>query len=74
MLNLICKLKSQSLKEEWRYTKYKWVEVFSVTFPQSVIICGAMHSAGVGPLHFIKPNVSTDVQQKILEHFMPPLY
>ncbi len=39
----------------------------SVKFPQSVMIWGAMSSAGVGPLCFLKP-----VYQEILEHFMLP--
>ncbi len=35
------------------------------------MIWGAMSSAGVGPLCFLKTNV-TDVNQDILEHFMLP--
>ncbi len=41
----------------------------SVKFPQSVMIWGAMSSAGVGPLCFLKINVTA---QYILEHFMLP--
>ncbi len=44
----------------------------SVKFPQSVMIWGAMSSAGVGPLCFLKINVTAPVYQEILEHFMLP--
>ncbi len=44
----------------------------SVKFPQSVMIWGAMSSAGVGPLCFSKTNVTAPVYQDILEHFMLP--
>ncbi|KAJ7338121.1 hypothetical protein JRQ81_010711 [Phrynocephalus forsythii] len=44
----------------------------SVNFPQSVLIWGAMSSAGVSPLCFIKSRVNTAVYQEILEHFMLP--
>ncbi len=44
----------------------------SVKFPQSVMIWGAMSSAGVGPLCFLKTKVTTSVYQIILEHFMLP--
>ncbi len=40
----------------------------SVKFPQSVIIWGAMSSAGVGPLCFL----TAPVYQESLEHFMLP--
>ncbi len=40
----------------------------SVKFPQSVMIWGAMSSAGVGPLCFFK----TNIYQYIFEHFMLP--
>ncbi len=43
----------------------------SVKFPQSVI-WGAMSSAGVVPLCFLKTNVTAPVYQEILEHFMLP--
>ncbi len=43
----------------------------SVKFPQSVI-WSAMSSAGVGPLCFLKTNVTAPVYQEILEHFMLP--
>ncbi len=39
----------------------------SVKFPQSVMIWG-----GVGPLCFLKTNVTAPVYQEILEHFMLP--
>ncbi len=44
----------------------------SVKFPQSVMIWGAMSSAGVGPLCFLKTNVTAPVYQEILEHIMFP--
>ncbi len=44
----------------------------SVKFPQSVLIWGAMSSAGVGPLCFLKTNVTAPVYQEILEPFMFP--
>ncbi len=44
----------------------------SVKFPHSVMIWGAMSSAGVGPLCFVKTNVTAPVHQYILEHFMLP--
>ncbi len=43
-----------------------------VLFPQSVMIWGAMSSAGVGPLCFLKTNVTEPVYQEILEHFLLP--
>ncbi len=39
---------------------------------QSVMIWGAMSSAGVGPLCFLKTNVTAPVYQYILENFMLP--
>ncbi len=45
---------------------------FSFKFPQSVMIWGAMSSAGVGLLCFLKTNVTAPVYQEILEHFMLP--
>ncbi len=44
----------------------------SVKFPQSVMIWGAMSSAGAGPLCFLKTNVTAPVYQEMLEHFMLP--
>ncbi len=44
----------------------------SVMFPQSVMIWGAMSSAGIGPLCFFKTNVTAPIYQEILEHFMLP--
>ncbi len=44
----------------------------SVKFPQSVMIWGAMSSVGVGPLCFLKTNVTAPVYQEILEHFILP--
>ncbi len=36
------------------------------------MIWGAMSSAGVGPLCFLKTNITAPVYQDILEHFMLP--
>ncbi len=44
----------------------------SVKFPQSVMVWGAMSSAGVGPLCFLRSKVNTAVYQDVLEHFMLP--
>ncbi len=44
----------------------------SFKFSQSVMIWGAMSTAGVGPLCFLKTNVTAPVYQDILEHFMLP--
>ncbi|KAL0192155.1 hypothetical protein M9458_010451, partial [Cirrhinus mrigala] len=45
----------------------------SVKFPQSVMIWGAMSSAGVGPLcFFLKTKVTAPIYQDILVHFMLP--
>ncbi len=42
----------------------------SVKFPKSMMIWGAVTSAGVGPLHFIKSKVHAAVYQEILEYFI----
>ena len=44
----------------------------SVKFPQSVMVWGAMSSAGVGPLCFLRVTVNAVVYQEILENFMLP--
>jgi len=44
----------------------------SVKFPQSVMVWGAMSSAGVGQLCFLKLRVNAAVYQEVLEHFMIP--
>ncbi len=46
--------------------------LYSVKFPQSVMVWAAMSSAGVGPLCFLKSTVNADIYQEILEHFMLP--
>ncbi len=43
----------------------------SVKFPQSVMIWGAMSSAGVGPLCFLKTNITAHFYQYILELLLP---
>uniref|UniRef100_A0A3P8UHJ6 Tc1-like transposase DDE domain-containing protein n=1 Tax=Cynoglossus semilaevis TaxID=244447 RepID=A0A3P8UHJ6_CYNSE len=44
----------------------------SVKYPQSVMIWGAMSSAGVGKLCFLKSKVTATVYQNVLEDFMIP--
>ncbi len=44
----------------------------SVKFSQSVMIWGAMSSAGVGPLCCLKTNITAPVYHDNLEHFMLP--
>ncbi len=44
----------------------------SVKFPQSVMVWGAMSSAGVGTLCFLRSKVNTAIYQEVLEHFMLP--
>ncbi len=44
----------------------------SVKFTQSVMIWGVMSSAGVGPLCFLKTDVTAPIYQELLEHFMFP--
>ncbi len=44
----------------------------SVKSPQSLMIWGAVSSAGVGPLYFLKTNIPAPVYQEMLEHFMLP--
>ncbi len=46
-----------------------WSPVWSF---QSVMICAAMSSAGVGPLCFLKSTVNAAIYQEILEHFLLP--
>ncbi len=43
-----------------------------VKFPQSVMICGAMSSAGIGSLCFLKTNVTAPVYQYIFDYLMLP--
>ncbi len=40
----------------------------SVKIPHSVMIWGAMSSAGVGPLCFLKTNITAPVYKEIMEH------
>uniref|UniRef100_A0A8C4ZPW4 SHSP domain-containing protein n=1 Tax=Gadus morhua TaxID=8049 RepID=A0A8C4ZPW4_GADMO len=46
----------------------------SVKFPQSVMVWGAMSSAAVGPLCFLRSRVNAAVYQEVLEHFMLPAF
>ncbi len=64
-------IKVWSLEEDWRAQNPSCLKS-SVKFPKSVMIWGAVTSAGVGPLCFIKSKVNDAVYQEILEHFMLP--
>ncbi len=44
----------------------------SVKFPQSVMVWGAMSSAALGPMCFLKTNVTAPIYQEISKHFMLP--
>ncbi|KAI2644002.1 Transposable element Tcb2 transposase [Labeo rohita] len=44
----------------------------SVKFPPSLMVWGAMSSAGVSPLCFLRSKVNAAVYQDVLEHFMLP--
>ncbi len=46
----------------------------SVKFPQSVRVWGAMSSAGVGPLCFLRSKVNTAVYQEVLEQDLAPAH
>ncbi len=56
-------------REEKLMAQVAWSPVLS--FPQSVMIWGAMSSAGVGPLCFWKTNVTAPVYQEMLELLLP---
>ncbi|KAL0168320.1 hypothetical protein M9458_036542, partial [Cirrhinus mrigala] len=60
----------------WAKDKKDWtaadLEEENVKFPQSVMVWGAMSSAGVGPLCFLRSKVNAAVYQDVLEHFMLP--
>ncbi len=63
------------LHKEWTEAGVSASRVFMLRhlkFPQSVMICAAMSSAGVAPLCFLKSTVKAAVYQEILEHFMLP--
>ncbi len=64
-------IKVWSLEEEWRGTNPSCM-TSNVNFLKSVMIWGAVTSAGVGPLCFVKSKVNSAVYQEILEHFMLP--
>ncbi len=65
-------LETKVLESGGRVEKLIAQVAWSVKFPQSVMIWGAMSSAGVDPLCFLKTNVTAPVYQDILEHFMLP--
>jgi len=60
---------SQSLEEERRGTQSTLLEVQCKV---STVSDGAMSSAGVGPLCFLRSKVNAAVYQEVLEHFMLP--
>ncbi len=55
-----------------REERYRIHVAWGPKFPQSVMVWGAMLSAGVGPLCFLRSKVNTAVYQEVLEHFMLP--
>ncbi len=59
------------IREERRGTESMLLEV-QCKVSQSVMVWGAMSSAGVGPLCFLRSKVNTAVYQEVLEHFMLP--
>ncbi len=71
--NFVFNLETKVLESGGRLEKLiaqvAWSPVLSF---QSVIIWGAMSSAGVGPLCFLKTKVTAPVYQEILEHFLLP--
>ncbi len=62
---------SQSLEEERRGTESTLLEVQCKVSTVSDG-WGAMSSAGIGPLCFLRSKVNTAVYQEVLEHFMLP--
>ncbi|KAI2651127.1 Transposable element Tcb1 transposase [Labeo rohita] len=60
-----CQRRLTWAKEKKKWTVAQWSK-------QSVMIRGAMSSAGVGPLCFLKTKVTAPIYQEILEHFMLP--
>ena len=44
----------------------------SIKFPQSIMVWDIMLAAGVGPLCFLRTNVTAAVYQEVLEHFVLP--
>ena len=39
-------------------------------FPLLLVICGAVSSAGIGPLYFVESKVNAAICQDIMEHIM----
>ncbi len=65
-------LETKVLESGGRVEKLIAQVAWSVKFPQSVMIWGAMSSAGICSLGFLKTNVTAPVYQDILEHVMLP--
>ncbi len=70
--SFVFNLETKVLESGGRVEKLIAQVSWSPVFPQSVMICSAMSSAGVGPLCFLKTNATAPVYQEILEHFMLP--
>ncbi len=70
VFNLETKVLESGGRVEKLIAQVAWSPVLS--FPQSVMIWGAMSSAGVGPSCFLTTNVTVPIYQEILEHFMLP--
>ncbi len=69
VFHLETKVQESGGRVEKLIAKVAWSPVLSF---HSLMIWGAMSSAGVGPLCFLKTNVTAPVYQEILEHFMLP--
>lgn len=67
---LVIKVPKSGVREERHRIQccLKW----SVKFPLSVMVWGAMSSAGVGPLCFLRSKVNAVIYHEILKHFMLP--
>ncbi len=69
VFNLETKVLESGGREEKLIAQVAWSPVWSF---HRLMIWVAMSSAGVGPLCFLKTNVTAPVYQDILEHFMLP--
>lgn len=72
MLHFIWKSRSQSLEGEWGGPESKLVEVQCEVSTVGDDLGGAMSSADVGLLCFIRSQVNAAVYQETLEHFVLP--
>ncbi len=69
VFNLETKILESGGRVEKLIAQVAWSPVLSF---HSLMIWGAMSSAGVGPLCFLKTNITAPVYQDIFEHFMLP--